>query len=92
MGMVKDKAVQKVLALLPKNALYYFTKAQIPRAISEHELYTMGSAYDLKGNPYPDVNTAVKVAISNALKDDLVLICGSVFIAGEVEDRSLHHA
>jgi dihydrofolate synthase/folylpolyglutamate synthase len=90
-GMVKDKAITKVLSLLPKMANYYFTKAQIPRAISEHELWAMGTALDLKGNPYADVNLAIKVALANALKDDVILICGSVFIAGEVEDRSLQH-
>ena len=37
-GMVKDKDVSKILALLPKFATYYFTKAQIPRALPESEL------------------------------------------------------
>jgi dihydrofolate synthase/folylpolyglutamate synthase len=32
-GMVKDKEIDKVLALLPKEAEYYFTRAHIPRAL-----------------------------------------------------------
>jgi len=37
-GMVKDKDIESVLALLPTHATYYFTKAQIERAIDAHEL------------------------------------------------------
>ena len=32
-GFVKDKEVDKVLSLLPTTAIYYFTQAQIPRAL-----------------------------------------------------------
>jgi dihydrofolate synthase/folylpolyglutamate synthase len=89
-GMVRDKAVDKVLALLPKNAAYYFTRAQIPRALTEYELLSVGEKFDLEGHPYADVNSAIRAAITNASKEDLILICGSVFVAGEVEERSLH--
>jgi dihydrofolate synthase/folylpolyglutamate synthase len=37
-GMVKDKEIEKVLEILPKNALYYFTRAKIPIALSETEV------------------------------------------------------
>jgi dihydrofolate synthase/folylpolyglutamate synthase len=42
----------------------------------------------LEGVAYPDVNTALKNALDKASKEDLILICGSVFIVGEV---SLNH-
>jgi dihydrofolate synthase/folylpolyglutamate synthase len=83
-GLVKDKEIEKVLSLLPKQATCYFTKAQIPRALPEDQLAAKAIALGLKGNHYPDVNTAVKTAISNAGKKDLVLVCGSVFVVGEV--------
>ncbi|MBN8789643.1 MAG: bifunctional folylpolyglutamate synthase/dihydrofolate synthase [Terrimonas sp.] len=85
MGMVKDKDIEKVLALLPKEANYYFTKAQIPRALPENELATKALQYDLHGHHYPDVNTAVKAAIQKAHRDDLIIVCGSVFVVGELE-------
>jgi dihydrofolate synthase / folylpolyglutamate synthase len=91
-GMVKDKEVKEVLDILPGTAIYYFTKAQIPRALPETELHQLAIAAGLKGNNYPDVNTAVRAALADASKDDLILICGSVFVAGEVETRSLHPA
>ena len=83
-GLVKDKEVDKVLSLLPKQATYYFTKAQIPRALPEDQLAAKGVAAGLRGNYYEDVNTALKTALVNARKKDLILVCGSVFVVGEV--------
>lgn len=87
-GMVKDKEIERVLQLLPKEATYYFTRAQIPRALPEETLYERGKALGLKGEHYPNVNIALKSALARASKEDLVLVCGSVFIVGEV---SLNH-
>jgi dihydrofolate synthase/folylpolyglutamate synthase len=83
-GLVKDKEVDKVLSLLPKQASYYFTKAQIPRALPEDQLAEKGMAAGLRGHHYADVNTALKTALMNAKKKDLILVCGSVFVVGEV--------
>jgi dihydrofolate synthase/folylpolyglutamate synthase len=83
-GMVKDKEVDKVLALLPKEATYYFTKAQIPRALPEDQLAARAKAYDLNGHTYADVNTALEAAKHKAHKNDLIVVCGSVFVVGEV--------
>lgn len=84
-GLVKDKEVEKVLALLPAQAKYYFTKAQIPRALPEDQLAAKATAIGLTGDYYPDVNTAVQTAMLHAKKQDLILVCGSVFVVGEVE-------
>jgi dihydrofolate synthase/folylpolyglutamate synthase len=84
-GMVKDKEVEKVLELLPRNATYYFTKAQIPRALNEEILKEKATNFRLSGKTYPDVNTAVQSALAHAGKEDLILVCGSVFVVGEVE-------
>lgn len=84
-GMVKDKDPQPVLALLPKNATYYFTKAHIPRALPEDELMQKAAAYQLYGNTYASVNEALKAALTRSLHDDLIIVCGSVFVVGEVD-------
>jgi dihydrofolate synthase/folylpolyglutamate synthase len=83
-GMVKDKEIEKVLALLPKEATYYFTRAQIPRALPETELAARAQALGLNGHSYGDVNTALQQAMSKADKRDLIVVCGSVFVVGEV--------
>ncbi|HLO36959.1 MAG TPA: folylpolyglutamate synthase/dihydrofolate synthase family protein [Lacibacter sp.] len=84
-GMVKDKEIEKVLGLLPTEATYYFTKTHIPRALPEAELQSKASAFDLKGKTFENVNAAISTALQHARKDDLILVCGSVFLVGEVD-------
>jgi dihydrofolate synthase/folylpolyglutamate synthase len=84
-GLVKDKEVEKVLSLLPHSAHYYFTQAQIPRALAADVLKSKAADQNLDGDGYPDVNAAIKAAKDKAHKDDLILVCGSVFLVGEVD-------
>ena len=83
-GMVKDKDVEKVLSHLPTEAKYYFTKAQIARALPENELLERAKNFQLAGNSYKEVNEALKAALASASTDDLIIVCGSVFVVGEV--------
>jgi dihydrofolate synthase/folylpolyglutamate synthase len=85
LGFVKDKDVEKILSYFPGLATYYFTKANIPRALPESVLAEQAAAYGLEGKTFAGVNLALQSALSNAGKKDLVLICGSVFLVGEVE-------
>jgi dihydrofolate synthase / folylpolyglutamate synthase len=88
-GIVKDKEIDEMLKLLPKEATYYFTKARIPRAMPEELLLEAGNKIGLNGLSYPDVNTALQAALSAADKDDLILVCGSVFVVGEVDTNAI---
>jgi len=84
-GMVKDKDLEKVLEQFPQNANYYFTKAQNPRALPEDELLQRAQQFNLKGASSSTVNTALKSAMGNSSEDDLIIVCGSVFVVGEVD-------
>ncbi len=84
LGMVKDKDVDAVLPLFPKEATYYFTNAKIPRALDAVALQQKSRAHELSGNVYPDVHHALDAAKFHAKKDDLILVCGSVFLVGEI--------
>ncbi len=86
-GMVKDKEIDKVLPLLPFSAVYYFTQSSIPRALPAGELQALAAAYNLQGKTYPDVNKALAAAKEKAGKKDMILVCGSVFLVGEIEHR-----
>lgn len=89
-GMVKDKDIGTVLSQLPHHAHYYFTKAQIPRALDEISLQALAMGKGLQGNSYLTVNEAVNAAISNSSTNDLILICGSVFLIGEIDTKLWH--
>lgn len=84
-GMVKDKEVADVLALLPIEANYYFTQANIPRALPAAALQQKAAALHLQGDAYENVNLALQAAKKNASEDDLILVCGSIFLVAEVE-------
>lgn len=84
-GMVNDKSIDRALAQLPKYATYYFTKAQIPRALPEHELAEQAKAFNLSGATFSNVTQALQHAVDVADKDEMVLVCGSVFVVGEVD-------
>lgn len=85
MGMVKDKDISKVLSILPKNARYYFCNAHIERALPHKELLEKASTFDLHGESFDEVNQAIKAAKINASSDDIIIVCGSVFLVSEVD-------
>lgn len=91
LGVVKDKDAQPVLEQLPKNALYYFTQAQIPRAMEAGSLQQQAAAFALQGNVYGDVNEALLDAIARAATDDLIVVCGSIFLAAEVDREKIRN-
>lgn len=84
LGMVKDKDITGALQLLPTHAQYYFTKAGIPRALDELSLQQTAQEFGLKGKSYIEVNQAIQDALNHAAAEDLILVCGSVFLVGEV--------
>ena len=83
-GMVKDKDINKILALLPKNAQYYWCKAQLPRALNEIELQTQAKQYHLIGNAFESVALAFENAKQNATKNDFIFVGGSTFVVAEI--------
>jgi dihydrofolate synthase/folylpolyglutamate synthase len=84
-GMVRDKDVSGVISLLPPTAEYFFTRADIPRAMPEETLASLAAQKNIRGKTFPDVNNAIQAAINNAEKEDMILVCGSVFLVGEVD-------
>ncbi|MGC9353753.1 MAG: bifunctional folylpolyglutamate synthase/dihydrofolate synthase [Mariniphaga sp.] len=84
LGLVKDKDPGKLLALLPKEAEYYFTKASIPRAMDEKELARLAADFGLIGLAYSSVLKAFDTARSQAGKNDMVFVGGSTFVVAEI--------
>ncbi len=82
-GMVNDKNADHILRLLPRNAKYYFTKANMPRALGENLLTAKAEDHKLEGDPYPSVKEAIEAAKRNAKPDDFIFIGGSTFIVAE---------
>ena len=83
MGFMADKDVDHVLAMLPKDAIYYFTQADSPRAMTANELLQKATSHGLHGKSYPTVAEAKSAAITAATTSDLIYIGGSMYVLAE---------
>jgi len=84
LSFVNDKNLETILPLFPKNARYYFSKAQIPRALDETILFNKAGCFGLRGQPYKTLDLAFKAAKKSACKNDLIFVGGSTFTVAEV--------
>ncbi|MEY1639128.1 bifunctional folylpolyglutamate synthase/dihydrofolate synthase [Tenuifilum osseticum] len=83
-GVVADKNIDGMLALLPKNATYYFTQAAIPRALNHEELKKRAEEHQLYGHSYSTVALALAAAKEASNPNDLIFVGGSTFVVAEV--------
>jgi len=83
-GVVSDKDITTILSLLPKDAVYYFCKPNLPRGLNEEDLREQAQEFGLQGNAFPTVSEALEAAKKSADSDDLVFIGGSTFVVAEV--------
>ena len=83
-GMVSDKDVTTILAMLPKNAVYYFTQASVKRALSADDMRQKAALCGLSGHSYPTVSEAYNAALSDAEADDFVYVGGSSYVVADL--------
>ena len=86
-GMMKDKDISAVLRLLPKDAKYYFTQANLPRALDAQLLAEQAAQSGLKGEIFPSVSDAFSAAGKSAGENDFIFVGGSTFVVAEVLER-----
>ena len=85
LGLVNDKDLQSILSLLPKKAIYYFCKPDIPRGLDAKELEQEAIRQGLEGAVYTSVANAYNQALKNADPGDLIYIGGSTFVVAELD-------
>ncbi|MDE6715262.1 MAG: bifunctional folylpolyglutamate synthase/dihydrofolate synthase, partial [Muribaculaceae bacterium] len=83
-GFVSDKDIENILGMLPRNAVYYFAKASIPRALDADKLQEMAKAHGLEGDSYGTVSDAYEAALADAGEDDMVYVGGSCFVVADL--------
>lgn len=83
-GFVNDKTIDEILKLFPKNADYYFTKAQIPRALDEKLLSEKAKLHGLNGKIVENVALAYQLALKESIENDLIFVGGSTFVVGDL--------
>jgi dihydrofolate synthase/folylpolyglutamate synthase len=83
-GVVNDKDVDSILPLLPKEAIYYFCRPNLPRGLDATKLHDVFVSNGFKGNVYQSVEEALNSAKQYAVTDDLIYIGGSTFVVAEI--------
>ena len=82
LGFSAEKETERILPLFPKDATYYITKSTNqrsadPNIIQPHIRAKKVNCYNDFKEAFHTINKAVK-------KGDFVLICGSVFLVGDI--------
>jgi dihydrofolate synthase/folylpolyglutamate synthase len=88
-GTVNDKKIDKILALLPKDAHYYFCQPSIPRALPVEKLAATAKDHELKGTNHSNVKSAIHEAQKSAQKEDVIFIGGSTFVVADALNQEL---
>lgn len=83
-GMVNDKDVSGILALLPKDAQYYFCKPDVPRGLDADQLSIQAAAFGLKGEVFLSVKVALEQAQRTVAEGEGIFVGGSTFVVAEV--------
>ena len=84
LGMVKDKNINNILTLLPKDAIYYFCEANIPRSVNKFDLQKISYEHNLNGEVFSSVEEALNQAKLKATDNDIIYVGGSTFVVAEI--------
>lgn len=84
LGFVKDKDISGILSMMPTGATYYFTNADIPRALPCNQLMQMAHDNGLKGESFLSVASAYETARLAADTQDMIYIGGSTYTVADL--------
>lgn len=84
LGVVNDKDLSEILPLFPKNAVYYFSKPNLPRGLDAFILQQKAAQFNLIGNVYDSVRKAYDTALAQASHNDVIYVGGSTFVVAEI--------
>lgn len=84
-GLSNDKKIENFTKILPYEFNYYLCSANVPRSMNIDELdKVFYKKKYLKYECHESVKNACLSALKKSEKNDIIFICGSIFIVGEV--------
>ncbi len=83
-GFVNDKDITHILDMMQKDAEYYFTQADIQRALPAIEVAKIAKMKGLSGAVYNSVGDAYKKALADAGESDTIFVGGSTFVVADL--------
>lgn len=82
-GMVDDKDIDRILAMLPREADFYWTQASSHRAIPAAQVAGKAAAIGLRGRSYATVGEAWQQALADASPEDFIFVGGSSYVVAD---------
>lgn len=84
-GFVADKAIDDILAMMPRDAEYYLCNAAIPRALPVADLLEKCKAIGLNCRAFPSVADAAESArsVAGKVNENVVYVGGSTFVVAD---------
>lgn len=90
MAMLKDKEYEKCLETIASvTDTFIATEAPNPRKATAEELAMVASKYVKNTFTEPDVNKAIALAKTMCDTNDVVCVCGSLYLLGEIDTTFL---
>ena len=83
-GMVDDKDLHTVMAMLPDDAIYYWTQPSTHRAFPAEKVAATANDFNLHGNIYPTVLKAYNAALHDAAQSDFIFVGGSSYVVADL--------
>ena len=84
LGFAKDKNIDEILPLFPKDAHYIFTRANVERAIEAEVLVEIASRMGMSCEAVVRVPDALQRAKELATAEDMIFVGGSNFVVAVV--------
>ena len=84
LGFVKDKPINKIIKLLPKEGIYFFSSPKISRAYGLEHLNSILKKTDINYEIFVTIEEAFNKALNIASKEDFIFVGGSNFTVAEV--------
>ena len=83
-GMVDDKDLDKVLSMMPRDAVFYWTQPSCKRAFAVEKIVEEAEKQGLEGHPFATVKEAYAAALSDSIADDFIFVGGSSYVVADL--------
>lgn len=83
-GMVDDKDIDKVLSMMPKDAVFYWTQPSSKRAFPVEKVVEEAAKQGLSGLSFHSVKEAYKAALADSSADDFIFVGGSSYVVADL--------
>lgn len=83
-GMVDDKNLDKVLSMMPRDAVFYWTQPSNERAFPVEKVSEEAKKQGLDGREFKNVKDAYNAALADSSDDDFIFVGGSSYVVADL--------